>query len=198
MKKVKFWGLVAMACMAVMVSCKNDEVPVPVTIKIEQKELLVNGNPAGGLFTFYNIEMGTVVVNADSASSKWDFGMRFEKFIINSNASGPGTAQVQIKDGVFDALNTAPETGYAYDTTATQLAIKGNDWYNYDPITRSFSPKAGKVFFFKTASNKYAKIEMLSADPTDDNGNAVVPPTRPTKIKYKFRQSIQTNGTRNF
>jgi hypothetical protein len=198
MKKVKFLGLVAMACMAVMVSCKNDEAPAPVTIKTEQKELLVNGNPAGGLFTFYNIESGAVVLNADSATSKWDFGIRFEKFIVNSNASGPGTAQTQIKDGVFDAMKEAPETGYAYDTTATKLAIKGSDWYNYDPITRVFSPKAGKVFFFKTANNKYAKLEILTADPTDDNGNAVVPPTRPTKIKYKFRQSVQTNGTRIF
>ncbi len=198
MKKMRLSGLVAMAFIAVFVSCKNDETPTPVTIKTEQKELLVNGNPAGGLFTFYNIESGAIVANSDSASSKWDFGIRFEKFIINSNASGPGTAQVQIKDGVFSALNTAPETGYAYDTTAAQLAVKGSDWYNYDAITRTFSPKAGKVFFFKTANNKYAKIEMLSADPTDDNGNAVVPPTRPTKIKYKFRQSIQTNGTRNF
>jgi hypothetical protein len=39
---------------------------------------------------------------------------------------------------------------------------------------------------------------MLTADPTDDNGNAVIPPTRPTKIKYKLRKAVQLDGTRNF
>jgi HmuY protein len=179
----------------VYASCKKDKF-VPATV--EEKVLLVNGDPTGGNFTLYNLESGTIVANSDSATNKWDFGIRFERFIMNSNASGPGVAAVQIVDGVFDNYATAPEANYAYDTTATKLAIKGSNWYNYDPIARVFSPKAGKIFVFKTNNGKYAKLEMLTADPTDDNGNAVIPPTRPTKIKYKLRKAVQLDGTRNF
>jgi hypothetical protein len=51
---------------------------------------------------------------------------------------------------------------------------------------------------FRTATNKYAKLEVLSADPADDNGNLVVPPTRPTKIKYRIRFAYQPDGTKKF
>jgi hypothetical protein len=194
MKKLQK-NLILFAMVLGAASCKDSE-SLPVIVA--QKEILVNGNPAGGNFTLYNFASGSEVLNSDSASNKWDFGIRFEKFIINSYASGPGAASVQIVDGLFDSYSTAPETGYAYDTTASKLAIKGANWYNYDPVTRVFSPKAGKIFIFKTNNNNYVKLEMLSADPTDDNGNLVTPPTRPTKIKYKFRYLLQPNGTRNF
>jgi hypothetical protein len=124
--------------------------------------------------------------------------MRFETFIVNSNASGPGNAGVQIVNQPFEAVAAAPESGYKYDTTAAQKAIKGTDWYIYNAATRTFSPIAGKTFLFRTATNKYAKLEVLSADPADDNGNPVVPPTRPTKIKYKIRFAYQASGTRDF
>jgi hypothetical protein len=194
MKKVTF-GLVVLSILTLATSCKKDKTTPAI---VEQKEILVNGNPAGGNFLLYNIESGAIVANSDSATNKWDFGVRFEKFIVNSNASGPGTASVQVVDGLFDTYTTAPELNYAYDTTSTKLAIKGSNWYNYDPLTRTFAPKAGKIFVFKTCTNKYAKLEVISADPTDDNGNAVVAPVRPTKIKYKFRQGIQSNGSRDF
>jgi hypothetical protein len=194
MKKVSI-ALLVISVLTLSTSCKKDKATPAV---VEQKEILVNGSPTGGNFLLYNIESGAIVANIDSATSKWDFGIRFEKFIVNSNASGPGTATAQIVDGLFDTYTTAPELNYAYDTTSTKLALKGSAWYNYDPLTRTFAPKAGKIFIFKTNSNKYAKLEILSADPTDDNGNAVVAPTRPTKIKYKFRQGVQVNGTREF
>jgi hypothetical protein len=177
----------------VFVSCKDDET-TPV-VEVAQKELLAAGANLGS-FTFYSFENGNVVPVSDSATSKWDFGVRFASIIVNSNASGPGNAAVQILDGVFDNLREAPATGYAYDTTANRLAVK-DQWYTYNPATRTFSPKAGKIFVFRTATGKYAKMEMLTADPTDDNGNPVVPPTRPTKIKYKFRTGFQRDGSRN-
>lgn len=196
MKKTTFGAMLFVGTI-VLVSCSKDEETF-VAAAVEQKEILVNGNPTGGNFTLYDIQNGAIVPNSDSATNKWDFGIRFEKFIVNSNASGPGTVTAQVVDGIFDNYNTAPELNYAYDTTTTRLAIKGSDWYNYNAITRTFAPKAGKIFIFKTNNGNYAKIEMLSADPTDDNGNAVIPPVRPTKIKYKFRKAVQINGSRNF
>ena len=181
---------------AAIVGCKKDT-PVATPATVSTTSFLVSGSSRGA-FNLYGFETGAPVLNTDSVSTKWDFAMRFEKIIINSNSSGPGNAGVQIVNLAFDAVTTAPENGYGYDTTSTNLAVKGSDWYTYNPTTRSFSPIAGKTFVFRTAASKYAKMEILSADPTDDNGNPVTPPTRPTKIKYTIRYAYQASGTRVF
>jgi len=181
---------------AAMVGCKKDN-PAVTPATIATKSFLVSGSPVGA-FNLYGFETGAPVLNTDSVSNKWDFAMRFEKIIVNSNSSGPGNAGVQVLSTPFDAVTTAPEVGYRYDTTSTNLAVKGTDWYTYNPTTRSFSPIAGKTFVFRTAANKYAKMEILTADPTDDNGAMVTPPTRPTKIKYTIRYAYQASGTRVF
>jgi hypothetical protein len=110
---------------------------------------------------------------------------------VNSNASGPGDAAVIMQDGIFDNITQAPETGYAFDTTSTRLAIKDGTWYDYNGATRSFVPKAGKVFIFRTADNKYAKMEILEATYDPFVG------TVPDKINYKIRFVYQADGTRN-
>jgi hypothetical protein len=186
-------GLVAIILVA---SCRKDDKVTPSTTTVASKTILVNGATTGNFF-LYSFENGQIA-NSDSATNKWDFGVRFEKIIVNSNFSGPGTATVQIVDGTFDAYATAPDNGYLADSSATNLAVKGSQWYNYDAATRTFAPKAGKLFIFKTNAGRYAKMEILTADPADDNGNAVVPPTRPTKIKYTLRQAVQMNGTKSF
>ena len=189
-------GILAAVLAVVFISCEKDKDPAPAIVNT--KDFLVNGSPSGGNYNFFKFETASETPNADSATTKWDFAMRFETFIVNSNASGPGNAGVQIVNQPFDAVKVAPESGYKYDTTASQKAIKGADWYTYNPVTRTFSPIAGKTFVFRTATGKYAKLEVISADPTDDAGNPVVPPTRPTKIKYKIRAACQADGTMKF
>jgi hypothetical protein len=191
--------LAAVVLSTVFISCDKDDDDLPPTAAVvSTKDFLVNGNPTGGNYNFFSFATGTEVPVTDSATNKWDFAMRFETFIVNSNASGPGSAGVQVINQPFDAITTAPETGYKYDTAAAQKAIKGSDWYIYNATTRTFAPIAGKTFVFRTATNKYGKLEVISADPTDDSGNPVVPPTRPTKIKYKIRIAYQNSGLRNF
>lgn len=177
-----------------LLSCKKDDAPTPATIATT--DFLVSGVSVGShdLFSF---ETNARVATADSATTKWDFGMRFEKFIFNSGASGPGNAGVIIVNNTFESVTTAPETGYSLDTTRTNLAIRGDQWYTYNSANRTFSPTAGRTFVIRTATNKYAKMEVISADPANDNGDLVVFPTRPTKIKYKIRFALQSNG-RNF
>jgi len=189
--------LTAIAMTMLFTACTKEEV-VEVPSSDKTIEFLVNGNPSGGNYTLFSFEKGGAVPTADSNSFKWDFGMRFETFIINSKASGPGNAYVQILNQPYSDVINAALPGYKYDTTATQKAIKGLEWYSYNPTTRQFSPIAGKTFVFVTAQSKYAKMEVLKADPADDNGNPVTPPTRPTKIKYSFRYFYQKNGTPNF
>jgi HmuY protein len=177
-----------------MVSCSKKEDTL--TLSINATDFLVSASPSGS-HDFFSIENNARVALADSATTKWDFAIRNEKFIFNSGVSGPGNAGVQIVNSIFENVTLAPETGYATDTTATRLAVK-DQWYDYNPVTRSFSPKAGKTFVIRTATGKFAKLEMISATPTDNNGVAVVQPTRPTRIKYAMRLAYQSNGTRIF
>ncbi|MFY7880593.1 MAG: HmuY family protein [Lacibacter sp.] len=190
--------LFALSIAIVTVSCEKTKID-PASVKTI--DFLVNGSATQGNHDFFSFAEGAKVAASDSNSTKWDFAMRFEAFLINSNASGPGNAGVQILDKVFDEVYIAPEEGYEYDTTVLQKAIKGlpnPEWYVYYPATRSFAPLSGKTFVFRTAVNKYAKMEVITAEPTDNDGAPVVPPTRPTKIKYKIRYAYQENGSRNF
>lgn len=143
----------AVLMIVVFASCKKDTTD-PKPAEINTKDFLVNGDPSGGNYNFFSFANSAEINEADSSSSKWDFAIRFETFIVNSNASGPGNAGVQIINQPFDAITTAPTNSYRYDTTVSQKAIKGADWYTYNPTTRSFSPIAGKTFVFRTATGK--------------------------------------------
>lgn len=174
-----------------MLACdKAEELVQP--LNTVNKEILVSASDQGA-FTLFSFETGTIINNSLLQTTDWDFGLKLITFTVNSGVSGPGNAGVIIQDGVLDNVKNAPTTGYKTDAQGS-LAIK-DEWYDYNSTTRSFTPKAGKVFIFKTAKGKYAKMEILKGDPTDDNGTVVVPPARPTKIKYTLRYVYQPNGT---
>ena len=176
-------------------SCKKDDVK-PEPLETVTKELLVDAK-TDGAFTFFNFETGEIVSSDRQNSTDWDFGLRLTTFIVNSGVSGPGNAAAMVTTGVFDEISTAPDTGFKPDASG-DLAITDGSWYDYNPVTRSFAPRAGIVFLFRTAKGNYAKMEIVTAVPTDDNGNLVTPPTQPTKIKYTVRYVYQKDGTRNF
>ncbi len=172
-----------------LTSCAKDEVTSqPVTA--ETATVVVNFSTSSP-YSFFSFKNGPVN-NIDSATNKWDFGLRLTTFLVNSNASGPGNAGVIMQDGVFDNIASAPASGYAYDTSATKLAIKDGSWYNYNITTHSFNPIPGKVFIFRTADNHFAKMEILEANYEPFSGMV------PDKIDYKVRFVYQSNGTVNF
>ncbi|MCB0715723.1 MAG: HmuY family protein [Chitinophagaceae bacterium] len=173
-----------------LTSCKKDSSGTSQPVVADTAVVVVNFNPMTP-FTFFSFKNG-IISNVDSASAKWDFGLRLTTFLVNSNASGPGNAGVIMQDGIFDNLLTVPTNGYAYDTTAGQLAIKDGSWYNYNPSTHSFLPKPGKIFIFRTANNHYAKMEILSVTYEPFTGMT------PEKIDYKIRFAYQGNGSVNF
>ncbi len=175
-------------------SCGKEDVEVQ-PLNTITKNLLVSASDQGA-FVLFSFEKDTSISNTLMQSTDWDFGLKLISFTLNSGVSGPGNAGVIIQDGVFDNIKTAPNTGYKVDAQGSP-AIK-DEWYDYNSTTRSFSPKAGKVFIFKNAKGKYAKMEILKGDPTDDNGTVVIPPARPTKIKYTIRYVYQPDGSLNF
>ena len=201
MKKMKTKNMkISLLAVAVVVtglmSCGKEEVPPPpptpsISI-VDSVEIPFSSNN----YLFYSLKDSAVVATSDSATTKWDFGFRFVNIIVNSHSSGPGSAGVITETGIYDNFTTAPETGYAYDTSATQPAINAGlttGWYNYDENTHAFSPKAGQFFVIRTADNHYAKMEILSVT----YAGYVSPTAPPTTLIYKFRYNYQADGTGN-
>lgn len=189
-KTIINFSILGIALMFIFNSCKKDSVAVTATEKTDS--LVVHFSPTES-FAFFSFKDGALISNTDSASTKWDFGMRLTTFILNSGAYGPGNAGVVILDSIYSNVKTAPETGYAYDTTQSKIAIPSYKlWADYNASTYSFVPKAGKTFIFKTADSHYVKMEILSADYEPFTGYV------PLKIIYKFRYTYQSNGTKTF
>jgi hypothetical protein len=190
--KNRFSIIAAVATFMFFAACQKEEVPAVIPAFSTTQTLTVNFSTTKS-YAFFSFKDSSLVANADSASAKWDIGLRFTNFLVNSNASGPGKAGAMMQDGVFASLNTAPTTGYAYDTTSTKLAIKDGSWYDYNPMSHAFIPKAGKVFFFRTADGShYAKMQLLAVDYAPFTGPA------PSQLLYKFQYRYQPNGTTNF
>jgi hypothetical protein len=196
MSKIHFLSsLLLLALILGSTSCnKDDDDNQP--LEAVTLDLLVDSKVDGD-FSLFSFEQGEVVSGAELPTNNWDFGLRLTTFITNGGVSGPGQGGALVLNGVFDEITEAPAEGYRVDAQG-DLAITDGSWYDYNPVTRAFAPKAGVVFVFRTAKGNYAKMELIKADPTDDNGTVVTPPTVPTKIKYTLRYVYQGNGSRNF
>lgn len=188
MKKILFISIVLATGLA---ACKKD-VQNPSQV-ISQTTTLAVPFSSAAPFTLFRFKDSALVANIDSNSANWDFGLRFTTFIVNSHAGGPGNAGALLNNGTYDATTSAPSTGYAYDTTTNQRAIKDGSWYNYNPQTHAFTPQAGKVFLFRTGDGgHYVKMELLSVDYAPFTGQV------PNTLLYNFRYSYQANGTTTF
>jgi hypothetical protein len=169
-------------------ACKKDSGTAQQPATENTTTIKVNFSPATP-YIFFNFGNNAIIANTDSATSKWDIAIRLTTFLVNSNASGPGKAGVIMQDGIYANIISAPSTGYAYDTTSNRLAIKDGSWYDYNLATHAFVPKAGKVFIFRTADNRYAKMQILEA-----NYDPFVGQT-PDKINYKIQFVYQADGS---
>jgi hypothetical protein len=156
-----------------------------------------NGQPIGVTrkYTLFSFKNGGPVLNADSATTKWDIGFNGTNIIVNSGTSGPGTAAALIKSAIFDELIEAPADGFAQDNknTATYAIARGsnNGWYSYNQSTNIITPIAGKVLVIKTSDGKYAKMEILSY-----YQDAPASPSSNSKDRYyTFRYLYQQDGT---
>lgn len=162
----------------------------------------VTGQPVGttGHFTLFSFEDNAVVTSgagfsaADSASSAWDIGFRGTTIIINGGTSGPGQGGAIVREGIFEDLDTAPETGYSVDS-ASGYAIptgSGNGWYNYNPAAMVLSPIPGRFLIVRTADGRYAKVRILNyyqgnPDPVD--------PFSDQERYYTFEYVFQPDGS---
>lgn len=188
-------------------ACSKDDPATPNTITSVSIQNLaadpattydpVTGAPSGykNLFTFFRFSDSSIVDNSDSASLKWDIGFKSSSIIVNGGVSGPGTAAAFIQHGLFSELKEiSADSAFRTDVSFSELAI-GSKWSSYERVSMILSPVPGKTLVFRTANNKYVKMEILSYyKDAPASPNAFRDPAR----YYTFRYVHQGNGTKKF
>jgi hypothetical protein len=162
------------------------------------------GIPYGaGKFTFFSLENKALVSNADSASAKWDIAFRGTTILVNSGSSGPGSGGAFVFTGSFDNLPAVPADSVFRTDNAPAYAItvgSGKGWYSYNGPANLITPLPGRVLVIRTASGKYAKLEITNyykggITPASTDGDNI----KLSKQRYfAFRFTYQPNGTKNF
>ena len=195
-------------------SCKKDNttVVVPlsaVTVNDVIADTIIGVSPitfqpyGAGKFTFYSLETNKTIASTDSNSNKWDLAFRGTTIITNGGTSGPALGSSFVYSGLFDDVKEVPvDSTFKIDNGAT-LGItsgSGKGWYSYNPIANLITPIPGRVLFIKTATGKYAKVEILNyykggVTPAVSASDA----DKTTKQRYyTFRYIYQPNGTKKF
>ncbi len=165
----------------------------------------VTGMPfSAGKYTFYSLERNAIVPNADSASTKWDLAFAGTKILINGGTSGTGLGGAFIYTGLFDNVKTiSNDSVFKIDNAPASFAVtygSGKGWYVYDQLTSLVTPLAGRVLVIRTASGKYAKLEIINYY----KGGVTLPITASDNDKlskqryYTFRYTYQPNGSKTF
>jgi hypothetical protein len=161
---------------------------------------------SGSNYVFYDLKNGAVLTLADSNSTKWDIAFKGSAIIVNSAISGPGTAQAQLVDGLFDEYTEAPATGYLSDSEAGRAIVGSGGWYTYTGNATSGAqhailPNAGKIIIVKNTDGTYSKIQIISyykGNPNTSSESFINSETRPASRHYTFRFITQPDGSRIF
>ena len=214
MKKAIGKGLVVVVTSIFLFSCSKSSTTVvapltATTVKDLPADTIVGITPQGqpygaGKYTFFSLEKNAIVANTDSATTKWDLAFNGTKILTNGGTSGTGLGGAFVQVGLFDELKTiSADSVFKTDNAPASYAItygSGKGWYTYDPIKNLITPLAGRVLVIKTASGKYAKVEIISYY----KGGATLAATATDAEKiskqryYTFRFIYQPNGTKNF
>ena len=214
MKKAIWKSLVVVMTSVFLFSCSKSTTTVvaplsATTVKDLPADTIIGITPQGqpfgtGKFTFYSLEKNTIIANSDSATTKWDLAFNGTKILTNSGNSGSGLGGAFIQIGLFEELKSiSSDSVFKTDNGPSSYAVtfgSGRGWYTYDPIKNLVTPLAGRVLVIRTASGKYAKVEIIAYY----KGGATLAATAPDAEKiskqryYTFRYIFQPNGTRNF
>jgi hypothetical protein len=159
---------------------------------------------ASGKYTFYSLERNEIVPSSDSATNKWDIGFRGTTIITNSGNSGGAAGGGFVFVGTFEDLKTiSADSTFRTDNAPTAYAIPSGSnrgWYVYNAPVNLITPIPGRVLVVRTATGKYAKVEILNYY----KGGVTPANTASDDVKlrsqryYKFRFVFQANGTKNF
>ena len=215
MKKMMSKIAMGLGLSIALIACTKDEETIVVPVSaITVKDLAadtvtglgLDGRPqSAGTTTYYSLVDNKIIASSDAASTKWDIAFSSTKITVNCGTSGPGIGGAFVFKGLFDDLKTLPvDSTFATDNSnAASFAIplgSGRAWYTYDGLTTLVSPIAGRVLVIRTATGKFAKIEILNYY----KGGVTLPATASVNDKlfkqryYTFRYAYQPNGSKTF
>lgn len=214
MKKAILTSVVVLFTSLSLISCSKSDSTATVTVASNLVKdlaadtvigLTAQGMPYSyGKYTFYSLEKNAIVPNTDSATTKWDIALAGTKILINGGTSGTGLGGAFVYKGLYDSLKTIPtDSVFKTDNAPTSYAIttgSGKGWYTYDGMNNLVTPLAGRVLVIKTASGKYAKMEITCYY----KGGVTLATTASDAEKltkqryYTFRFTYQSNGTTTF
>jgi hypothetical protein len=197
-----------------VVSCKKDDtttvVPLTaVTVNDVLADTIIGVSPitfqpyGAGKFTFYSLETNKIIASADSNSSKWDLAFRGTTIITNGGTSGPALGGSFVYTGLFDDMKEVPVDSTFKVDNATTLGItsgSGKGWYSYNPTANLITPIPGRVLFIRTATGKYAKVEILNYYKGGVTPAVTASDADKTNKQryYTFRFIYQPNGMKKF
>ncbi len=156
-----------------------------------------------GKFTFFNLATGQIVANSDSATNKWDIGFRGTTIITNNGTSGPGLGGAFVQVGLFNEVAKVATDSIIRIDNAPNFAIKigsNKGWYVYDGPNNLITPIPGRVLVIKTATEKYAKVEIINYY----KGGVTPAATASDAVKlsqqryFSFRYTYQASGSTTF
>ena len=203
-----------LAAFVIFQSCTKEETSAPRVTLIEKivtdipADTIVGFSPIGqplgaGKFTFYSFETNSIVPSSDSNSTKWDIAMRGTTIITNNGTSGPGKGGAFVYVGTYDDLTLVPaDSTFKIDAAPSYAITTGSNkgWYLYTPQTNLVTPIPGRVLVIKTATGRYAKVEITNYY----KGGTTPPASASDAIKtfsqryYTFRFTYQADGTTSF
>ena len=225
--KTKFILSTAIAAVMILSACKKEKTPAqpadPGAFKVEVSGKIVTvknlpadtivaivSTPQGdmpvgvGKYAFFSLETNAWIANSDSATTKWDLAFAGSTIRVNNATSGPGTGGAFMQIANFaDVTGVSVDSTFRIDNHPVSYAIvkgSGKGWYNYDGPNNLITPIAGRTLIVRTASGKYAKVEILNYY----KGGFTLPTTatdidKSYKSRYfTFRYTFQSNGSKTF
>jgi hypothetical protein len=162
------------------------------------------GQPVGtGKFTFFSLERGELVTNSDSATNKWDVAFRGSTILTNAGTSGPGLGGAYVQVGLFDDVTSVSVDSTIRTDAGSLRAIatgSGKGWYVVSQTTNLLTPIPGRVIIVRTATGKYAKLEILNyyKGGVTPDASASDEEKISKQRYYTFRYTYQANGSTTF
>ena len=215
--------LLAAVVLLSITSCEKDKLPKTVdqrayaietigkitTVKNLPADTIIGtnsiGQPVGaGRYSFFSLETGQWISNADSSSTRWDLAFAGTIIRINNATSGPGAGGAFVFNGTFESLQTIPtDSIFRIDSHPVSYAIprgSGRAWYTYDGPTNLLTPIPGRTLVIRTATGKFAKVEILNYYRGGQTPSATAADSIKTRDQrfLHFRYTYQGNGTSQF
>ncbi|GGH70562.1 hypothetical protein HNQ91_003045 [Filimonas zeae] len=158
---------------------------------------------------YFNLDSGKAVTitDADKATTKWDLAftgpynsevyVNYGGYQYNPGYGGPGKGAVLQIEKPYQEVTTAPSDADFSKTTLTKIGWESGSnggWFFYSMDNHIAVPIKNRTFVIRTATGKYAKLELLNVY----KGNPPVVTDLYWPSPYlNFRYFIQADGSRS-